>query len=423
MAQGTVSTIAGVELEYVLPEVDAYFAQDSTLLNFFDSRLEDQEVSMRDMRIPIRIQGGIPFAQVDYDGGDLGIGGEDIWDNATLSPVVFDTGVNLTALARAATNNNKKAVQNVLVESFKSAKSQLRSGCESLLNSDGSGTIGYVISTNSGANIIGVNNPANFAEGSNYQSFYANGALSGVFEVITVSPEYGLVVNAIPAGTSVNQALVVSGASGAAGSSLFGLEYHNVDTNIGSWMGLSRATYPYKLIAPHVAAGYNAISTGLIRQIQQEMKQTLGVDSVSGKSLVAHCGVDQTAAFENASLAVSIVNLQDVKGDSTFDLLKANLPKTIGGIKCIESIHAVPGRVDFLNLSKWGLATVEPEALFEIGGQTEFQLYAASGGLAAAQIFYYVRGFQVWTKNIRANGFLSQLAIPQGYNLFSTNYN
>ena len=391
------------------------FSQDDTLLRYIEKKGEKDEVSSRTMRIPIRIQGGIPFSQINPDSGDLGLGNNDVYDAAVnLTPVWFNTAVTISKLASVATDSDKKAVENVMKEAFISANKQLRSGIESLLNTDGSGTIDVVTAVN-GATIT-TNNPNAFNEGSSYQVFSALGGTNrGSFTVVTTDPNGGVIVaNAAVSGTTIGDLLVINGAAGTAATSLFGLEYHNVDTNSGSWLGLSRSTYPNKLKSPHVAAGGAALSPQIVRQLKLFMERALG-EGAKVDSLVAHMGLEMAAAWEDATIAVTTVQQQAVTGDESLDLLKKNLPATIGGLPIIRSIKAVRGRIDFLNLEHWGTAEIQPIDMFDVGGQTQFQTYGSSGGLNANELFYYWTGLQVWTDNPRANGFVDGISIPSGY--------
>ena len=421
MAVALNSTTTGVQLEHVRDKVALMFQQDDTLLSYIEKKSEKDEVSDRTMRVPIRIQGGIPFSQVNPDSGDLGLGSNDIYDAAVnLTPVWFTTAVTISKLATIATNSDKKAVENVMKEAFVSANKQLRTGLEALLNTDGSGTVDVVTgatSSISGGYTIPVNNPNAFSEGSVYNSWSALGGTNyGPFIVITTDPNGGVIVaNTVPASTTIGSLLLVNGASGNAGTSLFGLEYHDVDTNSGSWLGLARSTYPNKLKSPHVAAGGAQLTPQLVRQIKLFMIRALGFDGADVDNLVAHAGVEIAAAWEDAMISVTTVHQDQLTGDESLDMLKKNLPGTIGGTPFIKSIHAVRGRIDFLNLSHWGTAEIQPIDMFDVGGQTQFQTYGTSGGLNANELFYYWTGLQVWTDNPRANGFIDGLLVPTGY--------
>jgi hypothetical protein len=414
------STDTGVQLEHVKDKVALLFAQDDTLFSAIEGKIDKDTVSSRTMRVPIRIQGGIPFAQVNPDNGDLGLGSNDLYDVAVnLTPVWFSTAVALSKLAIIATDSKKKSVEDVLTVAFQSGKKQLRTGLETLLNTDGSGTVDVVQSVptviTGGTQII-VNNPNAFSEGSFYQVYSAlGGTLRGGFNVITVDANsQNIVSNAVPSGTTTGDLLLVAGSAGTAGTSLYGLEYHDTNLSTGSWLGLSRATYPNKLKTPYVNAGGSALSPQLVRQVKQYIKRALGDDADVDK-LLAHCGPEITAAWEDAQLSVTTVIQNQISGDESLDMGKKRLPQTMGGNKIVESIKAVRGRIDFLNLSTWGFAEIQPIDMFSIAGQTQFQTYGASGGVNAAQIFYYWVGLQLYTNNLRANGYIDSIYIPTGY--------
>ena len=80
---------------------------------------------------------------------------------------------------------------------------------------------------------------------------------------------------------------------------------------------------------------------------------------------------------------------------SDLDLLFSG-KKTMSGIPIKSSVNADQTRVDFLDLSHWGRAVMKDIDFFEVGGQTVFPIYGASGGISASFIFYFDTGFQVW---------------------------
>jgi len=342
-----------------------------------------------------------------------------------LTPVWFSTAVQLSKLSIIATDSKKKSVENVLTEAFSSARSQLRTGLEALLNTDGSGTVATVtaapVTLGGGQTQLTVNNPNGLAEGSVYQVWSSLGGTNrGSFTVATVDANGGDVVttvgNPAPAGTTVNDLILINGSSGVAATSLFGLGYHNTNLTTGSWLGLSRTTYPNKLETPYVNAGGAALSPQVVRSLRQSMIRALGQNGSDLRKIIFHMGLDQQAAWEDAQLAVTIAVQNQITGDASLDMAKAEAPKTMGGNTIIASIHGVRGRIDGIDLSHWGMAELQPVDLFSLtDGQTQFQTYGASGGLNAAQLFYYWCGLQVWTDNMRANGYIDTLNIPATY--------
>ncbi len=78
--------------------------------------------------------------------------------------------------------------------------------------------------------------------------------------------------------------------------------------------------------------------------------------------------------------------------------------KSMAGVPIKSSINANQSRVDFLDLSHWGRAVMQDIDFYDVGGQTLFPIYGASGGIASAYIFYFVTGFQVWNESPRSGG-------------------
>ena len=89
--------------------------------------------------------------------------------------------------------------------------------------------------------------------------------------------------------------------------------------------------------------------------------------------------------------------------------------KTMSGIPIKSCVNADQTRVDFLDLSHWGRAVMKDIDFFEVGGQTVFPIYGASGGLSASFIFYFDTGFQVWNDSPRSGSYIDALARPSGY--------
>jgi hypothetical protein len=128
--------------------------------------------------------------------------------------------------------------------------------------------------------------------------------------------------------------------------------------------------------------------------------------------------VDQVAAWENVGLVVSSVIQNQLKGDQSVDMLQKSAPKTFAGRPIIGgsgSIHATPGRIDGLCLKHWFRVENQPIDYYEVGGQTLFPTYGASGGLSASTMFYLWTGVNIGNDNVRAGVYISSLAIPSGY--------
>ena len=205
---------------------------------------------------------------------------------------------------------------------------------------------------------------------------------------------------------------ISQGAGGANPVSLEGLLYNHVDSSSGSWNNLARSTYPEVLKTPHVAAGGATITPALRRLGENKLRRVLGVDF--DEPLVAFMNVDQEAAWENVGITVTQNIFQQMKGETSEDMLKRRPPKSFGGIPIKTSIHAAIARIDVLALKHWGRGVTKEIDLFEEGGQTVFQLYGQSGGLLAGYISYFDTVFNVFMDCPRFGFFFDGLALPVG---------
>jgi hypothetical protein len=220
-----------------------------------------------------------------------------------------------------------------------------------------------------------------------------------------------ITVAAVPTGTAANDLLILAGAPGTAASALFGLEYVNSAATTGTYLGLSRTTYPI-LRSNHVSGGNAPLSVGMPRLLINQIRRTLG--TAAGEGLVFHLGPDQSYAWEQLSTTVQRIDLVESKRDSTMDMLSESAPVTMAGRKIIESVYAQYGRVDALNLKTWGRSEVAPVDLLEFGGQTMFPQVGPSGGVASATLAYLACGMQTYADNPMANGYIDGLTVTAG---------
>ena len=417
MPQGVNAQTVAYQYEKVIPRISELMQRDHTLWDFIEKR-NVETVSSRAMRIPLDILAGGKPAQWNPDGGDAGRGAAIVADYAQISPVFFTNATEFTKLAEVATDAKEKAVDSTAKRNLEKAVDQIRKFFETLLNTDGSGTLDTVVSV--AGNVLTVNNPNMFQDQQDIQIFSALGGVNrGTVTIQSVdntanSKALYLTANA-PGGTQAGDLLVVAGAPGVAATSLYGIEYHMVDSNTGTWLNLARSAYPGKLKTPHLNMNNFAITPAAIRTGISYIKRALGIDTPTIDDLVFHLDVDQDAAWENLGIIVSNVIMNQLGGTSSQDMLKKNTPETIAGRKKIVSIAAKPGRIDALCLKHWGRAEIQPVGPLEFGGQTMFPVYGGSGGVSGTTISYLWGGFNFFVDNPRAAAYWDNCAIPANY--------
>jgi hypothetical protein len=421
MSQQVNNATLALQFEKVRDRVSIMYQLDDTLFGKI-KKTELEVVSSRPTRIPMELLAGGNFQQSNPDGGDFGVGSGITLDFGTITPVYFSQAVQYSKLAEISTDSNEKAIESIASLNLKRAMDQFNTNIEALLQGDGSGTLDTVVSATSGASsTIVVSNPNQFYDGQTIQVFPSVGGTSrGSVTITSVDVaaktlNFGTTLPSTGGATAAGDILVVAGSTGAAASSLLGIKYFQLDSNVGTVLGLNRATYPGKLRTPHVACGNQSLTQAFARQALQKMRSALGADTPFQQELIWHMGLDMEAAWEDVGLVVSQVIQNQVTGNSSVDMLKHDAPKTMAGRPVVASIHATPGRIDGICLKNWGRVENKPIDFLEFGGQTLFPTYGGSGGLNASTIFYLWTGMNIYNANVRAGTFIDGVAIPAGY--------
>lgn len=377
------------------------------------------------LRIPMRIQAGSTHQQFPADGGDMGRGTGSLYAAQFLTPISFSEACEITAQAMWSTENKKKARVQVKASEFTHTLEQFKSNLDADIQGDGTGILGTVVTPSSASGPAGpsfsniIVNIANTFYDNQVVQVYPSvgGVVRGSFQISYVDGVVNTVFSAqaLPAGTVAGDLLVVNGAPGTAGGSVMGIRAYQVNGNAGTLNGLARSNYPGRLSTPTVNLNGAAMTQAIGRLLLAKVALALGLESPALADPVWYCNVDQAAALENLALQVAITNQQEIKGDSSQDMMKKYTPSTFVGYDIVKSVHALPGRIDLLCLKYWGIGELKSSDLYDVNGQTIFPVIGASGGIAAATVFYFVTSFNIFNSNVRAGAVVTNAQIPSGY--------
>jgi len=421
-AQSNSQTVA-LQLEKVRDKVPLLYERDDILLAMIQQRGDVEKVSSRNMRLPLQINPGGKAGSYNADGGDLGRGSGTSYDVAQVTPIFFKFGVEITKLVEYATNSSEKAIENAAKREVANGMKQFRAFLDKLMQTAGNGVLGTINSISGSTLTMAVPNGAALVYVGQTIQIYdttlttnrnvAAGVVTTVTAADPISSTQTITVDNVPAGTVATDVIVHDGLSGASPVSLFGIKYHQNNATTGTWLNLNRATYPVQLATPRVNAGNAALTPGNVRLALNKVRKALGINQL-GK-LIAYTSVEQEHAWENLGITISQVIKEGGGGRANdLDLLFTG-QKTMSGVPVKSSINADQTRIDFLDLSHWGRAVMKDIDYYEVGGQTVFPIYGSSGGLAAAYIFYFDVGMQVWNDSPRSGSYVDALARPQGY--------
>jgi len=366
MAQMQNAQSVALQLEKVRDKLPLLYERDDILLTMIQQRGDVERVSSPNMRLPLQIRPGGKAGLANMDGGDLGRGSGTTYDVAQVTAVFFRNAVEITKLVEYASNAPEKAIENAAKREVKNAMAQFRSFLDKVVQTNGNGVLGTIA------------------------SITTSGLPSGV------AAQFGM---AKP--------------PGAQPVSLFGIVYHQTNATTGTWLNLNRATYPVELATPTVNANNSALTPGAVRLAINKVRKALGSNQV--RKLIAYTSLEQEHQWEQLGVTISQIIKEGAGGRaSDLDLLFTG-EKSMAGVPIKSSINANSTRIDFLDLSHRGRAVMQDIDFYDIGGQTVFPIYGASGGISAAYIFYFVTGFQVWNDSPRSGAYINNLAIPTGY--------
>jgi len=424
MSQGQNAQTVALQLEKVRDKIPLLYERDDILLTMIQQRGDVEKVSSRNMRLPLEIRPGGKAGLVNMDGGDLGRGSATTYDVAQVTPIFFRNACEITKLVEYATNQSEKAIENAAKREVKNQMAQFRTFLDMLLQTAGNGVIGTVsaiagttitASIPFGVALMYYNLPIQFYDPTltNNRNVIAGTGDSNITNTPNTNTNT-FTVDQVPAGTLVGDAIVHSGLAGASPTSIFGLRYHQNNATTGIWLNLNRVTYATELQTPSVNCQSSTMTLSQIRTAFNLIRKALGAKMTTAK-LVAHTYIGQQQAYESLAITVSSIIKEGAGGrarsfDGLFDLDQLSMD----GVKLKATIHADQTKVDYLDLSHWGRAVMQDVDYYDVDSNIMFPIYGQSGGIAAAYIFYFITGFQIWSDSPRSGSYLYNLSVPSG---------
>lgn len=406
------------ELEKVESTVPTLFDRDAMFYANIEKR-PVEKVSNRDMRIPLELRPGGLFGHYDPAGGDMGRGEGPTFDKALVNTVHLKHAVEWHKKADWATDDARKSVVKTFRHLLAKSMSEFRRHVDSLMMTSGNGQIGTITSvTNGGGFDTYTLTTDGFGArlmrfGQKVNIYLANlsalrHATGGETSITFHDLENKQIKVATVTGAAATDVILLSGLSGASPTSLLGVPYHHSNASSGTWLGLDRALNP-EIRASRVNANSSPLSLPFPRLAINKLGDRVGIDN--GMKFQAWMHPCQIQAYEDLGQMVSVVN-KDAKQqglDLYFDV------QQLAGVPIKKSYSWDKKRIDFIVNEAWGRAEMKPAGFYEEGGRKIFELRGASGGVAAASIFYIVCSFNLFMKNPTQGVYIDNLAVPSGY--------
>lgn len=422
MPGGSVSQNIASQIEYIRGTLEELVLLQGVLRKRIAKATDIKAISNRPARIPFNVLTGAIFRTGAnlFDGQDMGRGSAPTQAFGNLSAVPFVQASEYTSLSEFSTESDEKAIENYVTLTNRQATETYAGYMDSLYaNSSGANDLDTVVSVS--GNEVVVNNADIFQDNQIVDVWSAiGGTLRGSWQIQSIDPSNTALwgTTAPPAGTTTGDVLMVTGSSGQQNSGIFGILNYHVGTNTGNFMGIPRSAFPGKFntrfVYPGGAAATGPLTPANVRAMLNQMKLAMGADTDEAK-FVVHGNVDVQASWENNAIPVQTIFYNEMKGDNSADMLKKNMPTAIAGREFLLNVRAKPGRIDGLNLAHWFRLETKALDLHEVGGQTLFPIYGASGGLNSSQIFYYEGMEQLGLGQPLRDCYMPSITIPKNY--------
>ena len=422
-AQANANVIA-LQLEKVRDKVPLLYERDDILFTMIQQRGDVEKVSSRNMRLPLQVNPGRQSRVVQRRWRRPGPRFGTSYDVAQVSPIFFRFAIEITKLVEYATTGTRtrhrkrhEARSGERDETVPRVPRQADAdGRQRRARHDRHGDAGttFTMTVPNGAALV---YPGQTIQIYDTTLTTNRNVAAGVTTTVLTRGSHHCAATSrwttCPRGRSPTDVIVHDGLSGAQPVSLFGIKYHQNNATTGTWLNLNRATYPVQLQTPRVNAGNAALTPANVRLAINKVRKSLGINHLS--KLIAYMAVEQEHAWENLGITVSQIIKEGGGGNGNdLDLLFTGR-KTMSGVPIKSSVNADQTRVDFLDLSHWGRAVLKDIDFYEVNGNTVFPIYGASGGIAAAYIFYFDTAFQVWDDSPRSGAYIDTFARPSGY--------
>jgi|SRR6185436_13259543 len=414
----TEAQVVANELERVDPKVPTLFDWDDVFYSQIEKR-DVEVISSRDMRVPLELRPGGNFGYYDPDGGDLGRGDGFTYDKAVLASVHFKEGFEWTAKSEWSTDDKRKAVLNAFQRLLAKGMAEFRRQVDSQCMTAGSAILANpsTVSVGTGTNGGDVwTIPATDGYGVRLLRFgqtvgvYATGLATKRGEAkINFYDLANRVVHTFPSiATAANTDKLVASGLGTSPVGIFGVPYHYSNAATGTWLGFDRSTTP-EIRANRVNAA-GALALPFARLAVNKIGDRVGINKLVKVQAWMHPG--QKQAYEELGQLITVLNqMPNGKGVDLYygdDMQMAGAP-----VKCSYSWDKT--RIDFIAPEIWGRAELTPPGFYTVGGQKLFPIRGASGGVAAATIFYLKASFNLYINNPAEASYIDGLTIPTGY--------
>lgn len=409
--------VVATEIEKIRKALPVLYEREDTFFSMIEKK-NVEEVSKRDMRIPMELRPGGFFGHYDPDGGSLGRGDGPTYDKAVINVVHLRYGCEYTRLAEWSTDTSRKAVVQTVRKLTASAMVELRRALDCLYHTGGNGVLATISDVSGGGPYDLTCDDDNFGVkllrfGQKVDVYDSTlntkrTATSRTITALDIEAKTLTISGGAIAGIGATDLLVVEGLT-APPVSLYGIPYHANDSSSGTWLGYNRSSTP-EVRANSVDAQNAALALTQPRLASNKVGNRLGKDAM--KKLKAFMHPCQKAQYEDLAQQISIIQKQAKQ--EGLDLYFGDSMQMAG--HSVETDYKWDKtRIDFQDTSNWGRPNLKEIDFYDVGGKKLFEDRDTDGSVKTSVMFYLVVSTNAFVDNPAEFTYIKNLAVLDGY--------
>lgn len=415
MAQ-TQANVAALFKQTYREAIPMLFEVEDDFCSNIQAKADVEKAGPNTLIIPKKMYNGGQFRTFSPDGGDMGRGSGAVYDKAVLTPLPMLIALELNKSVKWNTANDAIAVHNAAKDLLTDGMEEFKTHLDRNYMTAGNGVLATTSTSVSAPTVVMTAYVGSrLLRPGNRYTFYDTTLATNRGTALCTTVDYpnrSATFDALPAGYTNGDKILVDGITGATPTWIYGLKYQHNSAATGTWMSLNRATYP-QIRTPQVAAGSAALSTSHIRLAKSKV-ELLRTPKVwkSGKWqwLLPQA---QRQSYEELGLQLSRYDRgSEHKGLEAMFNVDA---LSIDGMSVMVSGNFDPARIDLIDWSNWFRGETLPIGLYTSEDSSVFPIYGASGGLAAAEITYIAGIHQLGVDDPQRAAYIDGLSCISGY--------
>lgn len=375
-----------------------------------------EKAGPRTLRLPKKLRPGGQFRYFSQDGGDLGRGGGPVYEAATLTPLPILEAIEFNKSVEWNTSSDAISFDNATRDLLADGMEEFAWHFDAALNASATGVLA-TYSSGAGTTTVTTATPYRsrlLRIGSHYTEYDVALAapLASNPRILTNNTQSGVItIDAAPGGAANTDVFLNDGLTGGTPSTLFSIPYHHNAATTGTYMGLTRASYPELYTPSQTVSG--ALLPMHFRIARNSVARLRGEGVFGSGSWAWYMSHEQRHAYEE--LGIEIIQFNKTSSREGVDLLFDPEMLKIDGLPVVVSNKWDPSRIDLVDFDNWGRGETKAVGLYESGDDTVFPIYGASGGIAAADIFYIATICQTFVDDPQRAAIIASLTVPSGY--------